>query len=105
MPFAMSSLRLVYKHSPTCSLCHVAEREIAAFRAMHAEPPVAQLDVFSDREACQAIERDTGVRHESPQVLLYDGDRVVWHASHRRVTAAAVTEAVAAARQGSATTG
>lgn len=93
----MSALRLVYKHSPTCSLSAIALDEMDRFRAAHVEPPVEQLDVFADRPRCMAIEAETGVRHESPQVLLYDGDRVVWHASHRRVTAAAVAAAVAAA--------
>lgn len=92
-----SSLRFVYKHSPTCSLSMAAAEEVHAFIAQHPTPPVEQLDVFADRPACQAIERDTGVQHESPQVLLFDGARVVWHASHRRVTAAAMTAAVAAA--------
>lgn len=101
----MTSLRLVYKHSPTCELSQAAAREVAAFRAQYAEPPVEQLDVFRDRARCQEIERVTGVRHESPQMLLYDGATVVWHASHRRVTVAAIADAVAKAQLGAATLG
>lgn len=101
----MTSLRLVYKHSPTCELSQAAAREVEAFRAQFAEPAVEQLDVFRDRAMCQEIERITGVRHESPQMLLYDGDTVVWHASHRRVTAAAIAAAVANAQLGTPTLG
>jgi bacillithiol system protein YtxJ len=68
------------------------------YRRAHPDPAVEQLDVFADRPACVAIETETGVRHESPQVLVFVGDRVVWHASHRRVTADAVAAAVAQAR-------
>lgn len=98
----MPTLRLVYKHSPTCSLSAIALDEMDRFRAAHATPAVEQLDVFADRARCLAIEAETGVRHESPQVLLYDGDRVVWHASHRRVTAAAIADAVATASRAAA---
>lgn len=92
-----AALRVVYKHSPTCSLSAVALDEMNRFRAAHPAQPVEQLDVFADRPRCMAIEAETGVRHESPQVLVYVGDRVVWHASHRRVTADAVAAAVRAA--------
>jgi bacillithiol system protein YtxJ len=85
-------------------LSQAAEVEVRAFIAAHAHPVVQQLDVFADRPACQAIERDTGVRHESPQVLLFAGDQVVWHASHRRVTAAAMAEAVTTATAAANTT-
>lgn len=94
----MSPIRVVYKHSPTCSLSAIALDEMDRYRALHPDQPVEQLDVFADRPRCMAIEAETGVRHESPQVLVYRGAEVVWHASHRRVTAQAVAEAVAAAR-------
>lgn len=89
----MPNARLLYKHSPTCSLSAIALDEMARFRASHPDVPVEQLDVFADRPRCMAIETELGVRHESPQVLLVVDDRVVWHASHRRVTAASVAEA------------
>jgi bacillithiol system protein YtxJ len=35
-----------------------------------------------------------GVRHETPQALLIRHGRVIWSASHFRVTAAAVQSAI-----------
>lgn len=94
----MAPIRVVFKHSPTCDLSANALVEMDRFRAEQPGTPVEQLDVFADRPACLAIEAETGVRHESPQVLVFAGPTVTWHASHRRVTARAVAEAVAAAR-------
>lgn len=77
----------------------MAHEEMTRFRTQHPAWAVEQLDVFRDRAACHAIEAETGVRHESPQVLIYQNGRVVWHASHRRVTASAVTDAVRASAE------
>ena len=40
------------------------------------------------------IEQKTGIRHESPQVIVLDKGNVVWNASHWKVTAQAVAKAV-----------
>ena len=37
----------------------------------------------------------TGVRHESPQVLLLREGRAAWHASHRGITGERVRAALA----------
>ncbi len=89
------TLRWVFKHSPACPISFAAHREVSAFRAAHPDIPVETLDVFVDRDRCDAIEAATGVRHESPQVLLFEGETVRWHASHRRVTASHMVEATA----------
>jgi len=76
---------IVYKHSPTCSLCSWSIEEIADF-AERAGVTVHQVDVLRQRQLSQAIEAHFGVRHESPQVLIIDDGRVTWHASHRALT-------------------
>ena len=58
---------------------------------------VALVDVARDREVTWAIAARTGVRHESPQVIVLRGGRVVWTASHFAITTAAVERARAAA--------
>jgi bacillithiol system protein YtxJ len=87
-------LRFIYKHSPTCSLSALAAEQVTQFQSQRPTCPVQWLDVFAERGECQRIEQETGVRHESPQALLFDGARVVWHASHRRVTAEAMAAAL-----------
>lgn len=50
----------------------------------------AAVDVASGRGLTRLVEAWTGVRHESPQILLLRRQRAVWHASHYDVTAEAV---------------
>jgi len=50
--------------------------------------------VQTHRAVSNAIAQKLGIRHETPQALLVKGGRVVWSASHFRVTAAAVENAL-----------
>lgn len=88
---------VIYKHSPICEISADALDEMNRFLA---EAPagldVRIVDVLSARPASQLIEARTGIRHESPQILVIADGEVVWHASHRRITAAAVRDALAA---------
>ena len=51
------------------------------------------------RHVSDQIEASTGVPHESPQVLVIVGGKVVWSASHLTVKAEAISEALRAAKQ------
>lgn len=86
---------VIFKHSLTCGTSAMAMEEI--------QDLVSRADVDADvylvrvqqaRDVSRAIETRLGVRHESPQVLLVLNGRVVWHASHFRVMAAAVLAAL-----------
>lgn len=88
-------LAVLYKHSPLCGLSSMAATQVAAFMAANPDVPVYQVDVVRDRPVSAAVARVLAVRHESPQALvLRDGD-VVWHGSHRSVTAEALERATA----------
>lgn len=94
---AQSRLRpaLIFKHSLTCGTSAMAMEEIQELLAGPSfDADVHLVEIQRAREVSRAIEDQLGVRHESPQVLLIVDGRVVWHTSHFRVTAAAVTAAV-----------
>jgi bacillithiol system protein YtxJ len=80
---------VVFQHDPYCPISRKAYREIAG-------APVRALlvDVTHDEELSRTIEQQTGVRHESPQVLVFRSGEVVWNASHFKITRKAVTRAV-----------
>lgn len=40
------------------------------------------LVVQESRDLSALVARETGVRHESPQVILFRGGEVAWSASH-----------------------
>ena len=88
---------LLFKHSRTCGtsmdaldelLDHLNERpsDVAARYAM--------VTVQTHREVSNAVAKRLGIRHETPQALLVRAGRVVWSASHFRVTASAVDAAL-----------
>ena len=80
---------IVFKHSDACSISARAYREMQKLEA-----PVNILVVQSAREISRELANLTGVRHETPQVIVLRDGKAVWNASHFDVQASAVTEAV-----------
>ncbi len=94
---AKSAIRpaVIFKHSLTCGTSAMAMEEIRDL--VDGTPFDADfylVRVQQARAVSRAAEEQLGIRHESPQVLVVIDGRVVWHASHFRVTAAAVLAAV-----------
>jgi bacillithiol system protein YtxJ len=89
---------LLFKHSHTCGVSWEALDELMAHlneRRPHGFlPEYAMVTVQTHRAVSNAIAQKLGVRHETPQALLVRNGRVVWSASHFRVTAAAVEDAI-----------
>jgi bacillithiol system protein YtxJ len=88
---------LIYKHSYTCGTSAYALDELTDL--LHRQPTAARyamVAVQTHRDASSAIATRLGVRHETPQVLLVRDGRVVWSASHFRVTADAIEAALTA---------
>lgn len=90
-------LVLVYKHSPLCGQSYRAMAEVRGFAREMPDVPVFVVDVVRGRPVSRTVADRTGVRHESPQVLLVKEGAVVWHASHGDVRAGTLRDAVAAA--------
>ena len=80
---------IVFKHSNACSISSRAYREMEKVEA-----EVNILVVQSAREISRELANLTGVRHETPQVIVLRDGRAVWNASHFDVQAVAVTEAL-----------
>lgn len=81
---------IVFKHSNACSISSRAYRELEQF-----EGDVNILVVQSAREVSRELATLTGVRHETPQVIVLRDGKAVWDASHFDVNAAAVADAIA----------
>jgi bacillithiol system protein YtxJ len=78
---------VLFKHSNTCPISAMA------YQRMQEVPDVALVVVQRSRELSRAVETRTGVRHESPQVLVLRRGESVWSASHFDITADAVEQA------------
>ncbi len=80
---------VLYLHDPYCAVS-----AIARFRLRGVGGEVRVVDVSTDDTLKWRIERETGVRHESPQVIVLWGRRALWHASHGDISAEAVQRAL-----------
>ena len=87
---------LLFKHSYSCGTSAEALDQLIEHLddARHDEAAYAVVTVQTHREVSNAVSARLGVRHETPQALLIRDGRVVWSASHFRVTAVAVARAL-----------
>ena len=80
---------LVFKHSNACGVSARAFRELEKL-----EGQVNLLEVQAVPDLSRELESLTGVRHETPQVILLRDGKAVWNASHFDVNAASVSKAL-----------
>ena len=90
-----AGLVVLFLHAPHCGISVRAYGEMTRLGS-----EVALVDVARDHGVKRAVGSRTGVRHESPQVIVMRGGRPVWSASHFDITAAAVARALVAASWG-----
>ena len=92
---------LLFKHSYTCGISAEALDELLSHIDVAKENAAryAVITVQTHRDVSNAVSKRFGVRHETPQALLIRDGQVVWSASHFRVTANAVREALKAVAQ------
>jgi bacillithiol system protein YtxJ len=85
---------IVFKHSNSCPISAAAYREME-----NVDGDVGLIDVLRARDVSREFAELTGVRHESPQVIILRDGRAVWNASHYDVKAGVVADAVQAHSQ------
>ena len=94
---------LLFKHSFSCGVSAEALDELIdhlnadIVAAGVPDPRYAIVTVQTHRDVSNAVSMKLGVRHETPQALLIRDGRVIWSASHFRVTAEAMKQALTAA--------
>ncbi len=82
----------LFKHSTRCGTSSRAYRQVTEYEEAGGPIPVFLIDVVAERTLARSIADRLGVRHRSPQVILLESGRPVWHASHGSVTAESLTE-------------
>lgn len=82
-------LQVVFKHSTQCGISASALRSLREVEEEEvANAELLMVNVISDRPVSRYIAEKTGVRHQSPQILLIKEGEVVWSDSHYAVTKA-----------------
>lgn len=88
-----SGSHVIYKHSYSCSVSIFAKTRVeTVLEKFSAKAAFHFVDVRRNRPVSNYIAEKSGVRHESPQLLIIRDGNVVWHGSHHRVTAEAIGE-------------
>jgi monothiol bacilliredoxin len=79
---------LLFKHSRHCGVsCEAFDELQAHIEAAAGHTAYKLITVQTHRPVSDAAAQRLGVRHETPQALLLRDGKVVWNASHFRITA------------------
>jgi bacillithiol system protein YtxJ len=92
---ATGDLSIIFKHSPTCPTSLFAHREVSRFCETQPGTAVYLISVRRQRDIARHVALCTGVRHESPQVVVLSRGGVLAAASHADITAEWIASAVA----------
>ena len=79
---------ILFKNSMSCGISRNARGQLEKYAAECDVPvEIYMVDVINERSLSKKIETMTGVHHESPQAFCIEQGKVVWHASHYKITA------------------
>jgi bacillithiol system protein YtxJ len=86
----------VFKHSLACVTSAWSRKTYEEFaKAIAPEAALCTLiEVQAARDVSDELARRTGVRHQTPQVILLRGGKAVWDASHWDISEEALREAL-----------
>ena len=88
---------LLFKHSRYCGVSMEALDELQSHIDTRATGAVSykMITVQTHRPVSDAAVERLGVRHETPQAILLRDGKVVWNASHFRITASQLDKVIA----------
>jgi bacillithiol system protein YtxJ len=82
----------IFKHSTSCNVSKSAydnlERDLKSFKEQ--KFGLYFLDLIRYRSVSNYIEEKLSVRHESPQIIVLENGKVIYHESHFQIKAEAL---------------
>jgi len=89
-------MKIIFKHSTKCPTSRRAKKEMDAFLTNNKQALEYEfVDVIDNRDRSDEIEKQYGIQHESPQIIILDDDdNVTWDASHRAITEESINNAI-----------
>lgn len=79
---------LLFKHSTSCSISNMALNGfIRKWSGSQDDIEIYYLDLLQYRDVSNAIAKETGVIHQSPQVIVLKNKKVVYTATHSSINA------------------
>lgn len=88
-------IQVIYKHSFTCGTSVMAKPVVEDVMKEFEDKAVFHfINVKQNRPVSNYITKVTGVRHESPQILILHKGDVYWHESHGMIRKNEIREAL-----------
>jgi bacillithiol system protein YtxJ len=84
---------LLFKHKTTCPISKVARAEFEMFKVDHPDAPTLFIDVINAQPLARMIAQKYGIENESPQIILFEDQIAVWHATDAQITCGAIEAA------------
>ena len=85
----------IFKHSTLCSISSAAKHQLeTGWNEVENAADLFYLDLLAYRSVSDAIAQQFNVQHQSPQVILLNHGKVIWHASHGNITLQALQQAI-----------
>jgi bacillithiol system protein YtxJ len=79
---------VVFKHSTRCSISRMALKQFEhGYPDKNQQPHFYLLDLLNHRDISAAIAQRWQIVHESPQLLLIQNDKAVYHRTHDNIDA------------------
>lgn len=76
----------LFKHSTRCGISRMAKRKLESEWAWDLNQVIpAYIDVLAARHVSDAIEKWSGITHESPQLIVVKKGQILAHGSHHEV--------------------
>ena len=86
---------LLFKHSRYCGVsCGALDELQSHIDSAPADVVYRVVTVQTHRPVSDAVAQRLGLRHETPQAILLRDGKVVWNASHFRITATQLDQAL-----------
>ena len=76
----------LFKHSTRCPISASRWRVLQSYADGESRADFWKLLVVEDRSVSMFVADETGVRHQSPQAILFYQGKPVWDDSHYRIT-------------------
>ncbi len=79
--------QVIYKHSYNCATCIFSKMKVEdVMKSVIEDADFFFVDVIKNRPVSNQVAELTGIKHESPQVVVIRNGVVAWSASHGSIT-------------------
>lgn len=85
---------IFFKNSMTCPISSNAFSQFEQFTKEYPKVPAYYLNVQQSRALSNYIAETYGIKHESPQIILFKNNEAKWHTSHWNITKEAIEKHV-----------